>query len=163
MTAINTGDVVLPCSLGFHPAFNWPLDGGAKEQYRIELTAAEGNTVAELDAAGLIAGRRPSPLEDGRVLHLSDAAFADDALVFDLLRSSSARFIGPDSRGLEVAWENATQLGIWSKPGDFVCIEPWHGLASPAGFQGEFRNKPGLAQVPPGEQFTLRMTLRPTH
>ena len=161
LTAINTGDVPLPCSLGFHPAFNWPLDGGAKEDYRIELAVAEEDTVAELNEAGLIAGRRPSPLEGGRVLHLSDAVFAEDALVFNPLRSSSARFIGPTGRGIEVTWENAAQLGIWSKPGDFVCIEPWHGLASPVGFQGEFRDKPGLAQVPPGKQFTLRMTLRP--
>lgn len=161
LTVINTGDVVLPCSLGFHPAFNWPLDGGAKEDHRIEVATPEENTVAALDEAGLIAGRRPSPLESGRVLYLSDAVFANDALVLDPLRSVSAHFVSPDGRGIKVAWENATQLGIWSKPGDFVCIEPWHGLASPAGFQGEFRDKPGLAQVPPGRQFTLRMTLLP--
>ncbi len=161
LTAINTGDTVLPCSLGFHPAFNWPLDGGAKEGYRIELATAEEDTVAALNEAGLMAGRRSSPLEGGRVLHLSDAVFADDALVFDPLHSSSARFVNPDERGIEVTWENATQLGIWSKPGDFVCIEPWHGLASPAEFRGEFRDKPGLVQAPPGGQFTLRMTLLP--
>ena len=161
LTAINTGDVVLPCSLGFHPAFNWPLDGGSKEEYRIELGAAEGSTVVELDEAGLIAGHRPSLLEGGRVLHLSDAVFADDALVFDKLHSSFARFIGPNGRGIKVSWENATQLGIWSKPSDFVCVEPWHGLASPAGFRSEFRDKPGLVQVPPSGQFTLRMTLLP--
>lgn len=161
LRASNTGDAALPCSLGFHPAFNWPLDGGAKEDYRIELTASEEDQIAELDEAGLIAGHRPSPLVGGRVLSLSDAVFAHDALVFDPVHSSAARFLGPDGRGIEVGWENATQLGIWSKPGEFVCIEPWHGLASPAGFHGEFRDKPGLVQVPPGGQFTLRMTLLP--
>ena len=160
VTAINTGDAALPCSLGFHPAFNWPLDGGAKEEYRIEFSAPEDATVGQLDAAGLVARRVASPAE-GQVLRLRDAVFAHDALVFDPVRSVRARYLGPEGRGVEVAWENATQLGIWSKPGSFVCIEPWHGVASPAGFRGEFRDKPGLMHIPPGGRGRLRMVIRP--
>ena len=160
LTATNTGSVPLPCSMGFHPAFNWPLDGGRKEDYRIELSEEEGDTVGQLDEAGLVARRVPSPVL-GRTLHLSEAVFAHDALVFDPLRSTSARYVGPGGHGVEVAWDNAGQLGIWSKPGDFVCIEPWHGVASPVGFRGAFRDKPGLMHVPPGGRGTLSMTIRP--
>ena len=159
MTAVNTGPGPLPCSLGFHPGFAWPLDGGVKEAYRIELDEAEGPTVGRLDAAGLVATQVPSPFV-GRVLGLSDAVFAHDALILDPVRSSRARYLGPGGRGVEVAWEGAGQLGIWSKPGDFVCVEPWHGVASPAGWQGEFRDKPGLAEVAPGGRWTLAMTIR---
>lgn len=161
MTAINTGATPLPCSLGFHPGFNWPLDGGTKEDYRIEFGAAEEDTVGQLDAAGLVARRVPTPLAAGRVLHLAEEVFAADALVFDPVHSQAARYLGPGGRGVMVAWEGATQLGVWSKPGDFVCIEPWMGMASPAGFSGEFRDKPGLAHVPPGESVALAMTIRP--
>ena len=160
LTANNTGDTPLPCSMGFHPAFNWPLDGGPKEGYRIELSDVEGDTVGQLDDAGLVARRVPSPLQ-GRTLHLAETVFAHDALVFDPLRSTGARYVGPGGGGVEVSWSNATQLGIWSKPGDFVCIEPWHGFASPAGFRGEFTDKPGLMHIQPGAAGTISMTIRP--
>ena len=160
LTATNTGSGPLPCSMGFHPAFNWPLDGGAKEDYRIELSGDEENTVGQLDDAGLVARRVPSPVQ-GRTLHLSEAVFAHDALVFDPLRSTGARYLGPDGRGVAVSWENAAQLGIWSKPGDFVCIEPWHGTADPAGFNGPFTGKPSLMHLPPGASGALSMTIRP--
>lgn len=159
-TAINTGDVPLPCSLGFHPAFNWPLDGGTKEDYRIELSDAEADTVAQLDGNGLVARRVPSPVRAG-VLALAESVFAHDALVLDPVRSRSARYLGPDGRGVAVSWENATALGLWSKPGDFVCIEPWHGVASPAGFHGPFTDKPGLMHIAPGGRGTLSMTISP--
>jgi hypothetical protein len=35
--------------------------------------------------------------------------------------------------------------------GDVPCIEPWHGTHSPVGFNGKFRDKPGLPLPPPGE------------
>jgi galactose mutarotase-like enzyme len=47
--------------------------------------------------------------------------------------------------------EGFPQLGVWSKPtgADFVCLEPWAGLASPEGWQGELRDKPyGLVCAP---------------
>ena len=41
----------------------------------------------------------------------------------------------------------------------FVCIEPWNGIADPAGFAGDLRDKPGIVQLAPGEERTLRMTV----
>ena len=159
-TVTNTGGSTLPCSIGFHPAFNWPLSGTSKSGHRIELSAAEADTIGQLNEAGLVARRVPSPLVGGRVAELSEALFAHDALVFDPLHSDGARYVAPDGTSLRLTWEGARQLGIWSKPGDFVCIEPWHGVASPVAFDGEFRDKPGLMHLAPGEHGTLRMTIQ---
>jgi galactose mutarotase-like enzyme len=55
-------------------------------------------------------------------------------------------------------------LGLWSRAGgDFLCIEPWCGMASPADFAGEFAQKPWLMLIPPGGQrrATHRMTVEP--
>ena len=155
----NTGSSTLPCALGFHPAFNWPLGGGAKEAHRIELSAVEAASIPQLDAAGLLARDVPNPLRDRREALLSDALFAHDALIFAPVRSRSARYVAPDGAAVEVAWEHAAQLGIWSKPADFVCIEPWRGHADPASFDGEFRDKPGLMHIAPGACEELRMTI----
>ena len=158
-TVTNTGPIALPCSLGFHPAFNWPLSGTSKAGHRIELSSREEDTIAQLNEAGVVARRVPNPLTDGRVAALSDALFAQDALIFDPLHSTGARFVAPDGTAVHVAWQGATQLGLWSKPGDFVCIEPWIGVASPAEFAGEFSGKPGLMHLAPGHDASLRMTI----
>jgi hypothetical protein len=60
-----------------------------------------------------------------------------------------------------VAWEGFRELGIWMRPGgDFLCIEPWYGTASPADFGGEFHDKPGLMLIPPGDRRVLTMRVR---
>jgi hypothetical protein len=42
-------------------------------------------------------------------------------------------------------------LGVWQKPGArYVCIEPWAGIADPAGFAGDFRDKPGVMELEAG-------------
>ena len=49
---------------------------------------------------------------------------------------------------------------IWTKPGaHYVCIEPWHGIADPEGFTGDFRDKPGVFEVPAGESMAVRMSV----
>ena len=42
----------------------------------------------------------------------------------------------------------------------FICIEPWHGFASPVGFEGELIDKPGMVVVPPGGTETFAITIR---
>ena len=50
-----------------------------------------------------------------------------------------------------VDFPNTPYLGIWMKPGaDFLCIEPWHGIADPQGYADDFMRKPGVFQVPAG-------------
>jgi galactose mutarotase-like enzyme len=59
-------------------------------------------------------------------------------------------------------WQGLCELGVWSKPGGaaFVCIEPWHGFASPSDFDGEFADKPGLMQIARGEKRSLGYRIR---
>ena len=158
-TVHNPGEAALPCSIGFHPAFRWPLSGGSKEGHRIVLDTAEEGTLAQIDPDGLVHRRVPNPLEGGRVLALSDAVFGHDALIFQPVRSNAARLEAPDGSAVTVRWEGASALGIWSKPAEFVCIEPWRGWSDPAGFAGEFRDKPGVMEVQPGQSvaFTMRI------
>lgn len=159
--AANPGDAPVPMSFGFHPAFAWPLPyGRAREDHRIVFEADEAATITRLEQ-GLFAGSRPSPL-DGRVLALSDALFADDALIWSPVASQSVRYGAGDGPQLRVDFPDTPHLGIWTQPGaHFVCIEPWHGHADPAGFTGDIREKPGMFELAPGAdwQCTMRVTL----
>lgn len=152
VTIANPGATPLPASFGFHPAFAWPLPYGAdRADHRIVFERDEPGTLRAIAADGTIAAAgRPSPV-DGRVLALSDALFAHDALVFDPVGSQAVTYGPPTGPHLKIAFPDTPQLGIWSKPGArFICVEPWHGLADPAGYMGEFRAKPGVFTVPPG-------------
>ena len=146
----NPGTADLPASFGFHPAFAWPLPYGApRDAHRIVFDQPEPAPLRQLDADGLIQPEpRPSPL-DGNTLHLADDLFTADALIWDRLESRSVTYGAPDGPQLRVAFPDTPMLGIWTKPGArFVCIEPWHGIADPAGFTGDFRDKPGVFLVP---------------
>lgn len=160
----NSGDVPMPASFGFHPAFAWPLPwGGAKEDHRITFAADEPGALSAIVEGGWIAPEgRPSPL-DGRVLHLKDSLFDRDALIWNPVASQSVRYDAGQGAALEVAFPDTPALGIWTKPGaHFVCIEPWHGIADPVGFDGEIWDKPGILRFGPGQSrsFTMRVTLR---
>ncbi|MBV1836256.1 aldose 1-epimerase family protein [Acetobacter estunensis] len=142
-------------SLGAHPAFRWPLRKDEdREAYRLTFEEAEPEPIRRLEGGLLAADPRPTPIK-GRELALQDALFEDDAIIMDRVRSRSVVFGKPGSRGLHVAWNGFPQLGIWTKPSaHFLCIEPWHGFASPHGFHGEFRDKPGQLCLQPQQEWS---------
>lgn len=162
VTVRNTGDVPLPASFGFHPAFAWPLPyGEPRAGHRIVFSADEPDALRMIADDGTIAeGERASPLE-GRTLALRDALFEKDALVWDSVHSDSVTYRGPDGPQLRIDFPDTPKLGIWTKPGAaYVCVEPWHGIADPEGYTGEFRDKPGVFEVAAGD--TKRIALRVT-
>jgi galactose mutarotase-like enzyme len=148
----NTGDAVLPASMGAHPAFRWPLVPGlAKEAYTLTFDTEETAPIRGVTDGLLTHTDRPSPVVNRR-LALAEGLFRDDALIFQHPASQSVRFAAADGPAITVAWEGFTQLGLWSRAGgDFLCIEPWFGMASPSAFAGEFMLKPWLMLIPPGE------------
>lgn len=160
----NPGATPLPASFGWHPAFAWPLPyGGDKRAHRMVFDRPEPEGVAELDNGLIMPGLRPSPLQDGTVLHLDDALFDLDALIWNPVRSEKVHYVAEHGPALEVAFPDTPQLGIWTKPGAaFVCIEPWHGIADPQGFTGDFRDKPGVFEIAPGAAWhcSVSVTLR---
>lgn len=163
-TVHNAGAGPMPVSFGFHPAFRWPLPYGASPlDHAIVFAADEPGPIAVLKD-GLLSGEtRPSPVR-GRRLALEPHLFDADALVF-LAPVSRAVTYGPaEGRKLRIGFDGMPQLGIWSKPGaPFVCIEPWHGYASPADFDGDLTQKPGMTAVAPGESrsFGMQVSLTP--
>jgi galactose mutarotase-like enzyme len=161
-TVRNPAETTLPASFGFHPAFCWPLPwAGKREDHRLLFPQNEEAPIRALDAAGLIKPDRLASPIDGRLLAPIDGLFADDALIFDALASRSVRFGVPGQRMIEVLFPDMPLLGVWTKPGaPFLCIEPWHGLADPVGFVGDFREKPWVVEVPGDGSHRFAMEIR---
>ena len=160
-TVANRGDAPMPAQFGFHPAFAWPLPyGAARADHEVVFDTDEPASLRRITPDGLIAAEpRPSPL-DGRILHLADALFTDDALVWDPVVSHGVLYGPRPGPQLHVAFPHTPRLGIWTKPGArFVCIEPWHGIADPEGFTGDFRDKPGVFEVAAGDSRAMQMSV----
>lgn len=156
----NPGDRGLPVSFGFHPAFRWPLPYGApRAGHSIRFDTAEPDPIRVLDGGLIAPETRATPVQ-GRDLRLADALFQSDAVILDRVRSTGLIYRGSSGRGLGIGFEGMPQLGLWSKPGaGFVCIEPWHGMASPAGFDGELADKPGMMVLAPGGSARFGMSV----
>ena len=157
-TVHNPGSEPMPVAFGFHPAFRWPLPYGAPAlDHAVVFADDEPGPLAVL-ADGLLSGEtRPSPVR-GRRLALTPHLFDADALVFLAPVSRSVDYGPAEGRKLRIGFDGMPQLGIWSKPGaPFVCIEPWHGYASPADFDGDATRKPGTTLVAPGESRSFGM------
>jgi galactose mutarotase-like enzyme len=153
----------MPASFGFHPAFRWPLPfGAARADHVIAFAHDQHVSIRRLDAEGFLRpGAHANPIV-GDTLALRDDLFVDDALIVDGLAHRQVRYGAPDGPGLVVRFDDFPTLGVWTRPGaPFICIEPWQGYADPVGWDGDFRDKPGVVMIEAGESraFGMRIDL----
>ena len=155
-------DEPLLFSIGAHPAVRCPLlPGEAFEDYYFDFDHPV-TLERHLLRRGLLTGQIAPVLNEEQKLPLNYELFADDALVFKhydftaiTLRSrKSAHFV-------RFRFDGFPYLGLWTKgPGaGFVCVEPWHGVASPAGEPGDLSDKEGILRLEPGQVFSAAYTI----
>ena len=157
----NPGHVPIYASIGAHPGFRRPLGGAARDAHVVLFDKPEPASIRRLGGRAMAPDPRPTPVE-GRVLRLEDSLFDEDAIIFDRLESRKITYGAPGSQAVEISFADFPDLGIWAKPGKspFVCLEPWQGMASPAGFEGEFAQKPGVVALGPETTREWRYSIR---
>jgi galactose mutarotase-like enzyme len=157
----NLGDTQMPASFGYHPAFRWPLPfGQPRSSHFIEFEHDEPSPVRRLDAAGLLTPQRHVTPILQRRLELADTLFENDAIIFDDLRSRRVTYGANVGPRIQLSFPDTPLLGVWTKPrADFICIEPWHGIADPQGYCGDFSTKPGIFVLAAQAHFAIKMTL----
>lgn len=166
VTVNNPNMEALPFSFGFHPAFAWPLPGGAaKAAHKLVFERDEPQPIRQVGrSSGLLLPETVATPVKGRELALCEDLFHADALIWDKLASQSLSYGADGGRWLDTAFPDTTSLGVWQVPGArYICIEPWAGHADPEGFAGDFREKPGVVLLEPGATRSFRMdvSLRP--
>ncbi|MDB5268837.1 MAG: hypothetical protein JWP58_1877 [Hymenobacter sp.] len=155
-------DAPLLFSIGAHPAVRCPLMPDEKfEDYYFEFDHPV-TLERHLLQGGLLTGQTAPVLTEQQELPLTYDLFSDDALVFKhydfsgiTLRSrKSAHFV-------RFQFDGFPYLGLWTKgPGArFVCVEPWHGIASAAGKPVDLSEKEGILTLEPGQTFTAAYTI----
>lgn len=158
----NSGDDVMLFSVGAHPAFKVPLvEGTTFEDYQLIFSEKETTGRWPISAEGLIETRSQPLLKNENVLPLKKELFSDDAIVLKDLRSTSLSIASSKTeRGLKVTFNDFPYLGIWETKGaDFVCIEPWCGIADSVTASGALEEKEGINTLQPSGRFEVSYTI----
>jgi galactose mutarotase-like enzyme len=141
-------------SVGAHPAFKVPLVTGTSfEDYHLLFGSKETTGQWPLSPEGLILESPVPFFNNTNRIDLVKSLFYGDALVFKQLSSKSISLLNSKNKhGFKFEYNDFPYMGIWSaKDADFVCIEPWCGIADSVNASGELNKKEGINVLTPGE------------
>lgn len=161
-TTINHGDEDMLFSVGGHPAFTCPINEGENyDDYYLEFEKAETAQSWHVQKDGLIGLNTHPVFDEPTRINLHPHIFDDDALVFKNLNSSKVSLKSHKSaQVLSISFNDFPYLGIWAKPNaDFVCIEPWIGIADSTDSDRNFETKEGLRKLASGANFSATYSI----
>lgn len=159
----NSGSTML-YGIGGHPAFTYPKGGNATDcSLKIEGSGlGKALEYYLLDGEGCIdmSKKYELELENGRAA-IEEHMFDKDALI--VLGNQVEKIELCDNQGrayVSMNCEGFPYFGIWSKKVDeFVCLEPWYGIADTAEHDGDIEKKPGMQRLGAGESRSYAYTV----
>ncbi|MDO6758965.1 aldose 1-epimerase family protein [Tamlana sp. 2_MG-2023] len=150
-------------SLGGHPAFKCPLNADEiYEDYQLEFEHEENSSTHLINMEnGLISSETKPIFNASKTLALTHDLFNADALIFKDLKSKKVTLKSKNHGAiLSVSYKDFPYLGIWAKPtGDYVCIEPWLGIADHENTNQDFKTKEGILQLELNKTFAASYTI----
>lgn len=161
---INSGDGPLYFSLGAHPAFNVPLQSGLDyEDYSLQFSEPETVDRWPITSEGLIARSPLSFFDNTESLPLSRELFAADALVFKSLKSNRITLrTQKDRHGFHFDFSGFPYFGLWAaRNADFVCLEPWCGIADSENTNQQLISKEGVELLHASSTFMRSWSVQP--
>jgi len=147
----------MPFSLGGHPAFKCPFSAGeAYGDYYLLFDQVEFMEPCLLGESGLVSTKRQKVFEQSNIIYLHKHLFDNDALILKKLKSREVKLKHKNSRAyVSVQFPDFDFLGLWAKPGaDFICIEPWMGMADAENSNKNLLDKEGIRILSPNEHFS---------
>ncbi|MBL7699422.1 MAG: aldose 1-epimerase family protein [Chitinophagaceae bacterium] len=159
----NKGENNMFFSIGAHPAFRVPLDKKRQyDDYYFEFEQIEDGYRWQVSSEGLIEPNTIPFLINTNKLPITRELFRNDAVVFKYLNSGKVTLKSNKSKyGVEVSYPGFPFIGLWAAPGaDFVCIEPWCGIADSTTSKQELINKEGINLLTPSQAFERTWSVR---
>lgn len=150
----NTDDKEMIFGIGGHPGFNLPTDENIKKNdYYFKFEPSIDHIRVPLKAP-LIDWAHRSLVATDTLFEISDDLFKDDAWVFQLKgRNKVSIRTDKSDYHINVKMDNAPFVGLWSqypKTADYICIEPWWGIADTLDSNGKLEDKKGMNRLEPG-------------
>jgi len=159
---VNTGKETMYFSVGGHPAFTLPITPDTVyDDYYLQFDQAETAGRWPIAEGGLLKTASIPFLNDTQQLPLTKSLFATDALVFKNLNSSCVSLLSHKTEhGLKMDFPGFPYLGIWAAPNaDFLCIEPWCGIADSVDTMQLVEEKEGINKLEAGAGFVRTWTV----
>ena len=159
----NSNADIMYFSIGGHPAFKVPLTNNTNfEDYFLQFSEEENAPRWPIDSHGLIMDTPTALLENSMTLKLTHDLFSQDALVFKNLKSHQVSIKSDKHEyGLDFYFDGFPYLGIWSyKDANFVCIEPWCGIADSISHNQNLVEKEGIQKIAPTESWSRSWKVR---
>ncbi|WP_276088155.1 aldose 1-epimerase family protein [Pedobacter sp. JY14-1] len=152
---VNPSEFPLLFSVGGHPAFAVPVNADITyDDYFLEFSDDHELVCHKIDH-DLISEHTETLMLTDRKLPLSHKLFYEDALVVKTLKSNRISLrCNKAPEGIHFDFEGFPFFGIWSaKDADFVCLEPWCGIADSTGHDQQLKDKEGIQELAPGERW----------
>ena len=153
----NVNDKEMWFAIGAHPGFSVPkLEGHAFWLY--DQAGEPVNMIRNrvFGQGGCVTDRTKEIATDGGKLEISEALFANDALVLEKGQVGRVE-LRDENKDLVVALDfTAPLVGLWSPPhknAPFVCIEPWYGRCDCESFDGELCEREYEQRLDAGDCF----------
>jgi galactose mutarotase-like enzyme len=146
----NNGNNAMYFSIGAHPAFALPLVAGTVyDDYQLVFNNLENADKWPISAEGLIEATSIPFFNNSHILPLQKALFYKDALVLKHIASTKLTLQSPDTKhGFHFYMEGFPYLGLWAaKDADFICIEPWCGIADSVTHNQQLTEKEGIISL----------------
>ncbi|MCG2793675.1 MAG: aldose 1-epimerase family protein [Weeksellaceae bacterium] len=136
-------------SLGAHPGFAIDTKSGLKyDDYEISFSDDEKLEIHPL-IDNLISRETKTIVLENKTLRLSYELFSKDALVMTKMKSKDLILRNNQNNHKVVfTYSNFPYFGIWAaKNADFVCLEPWQGIADIEDHNQELTQKFGILKL----------------
>lgn len=152
--------------LGGHPAFNVPMEEGAKfTDYQLEFEKEEllaGNDCAP-ETIEIYSEKKHVILDGGRVLPLERKLFNQDAMIFEDIASRWVNLVHKDTgKGIHFSYGDFPILAVWTRgepqEAPYVCLEPWYSMGFRDDEGTNIENKYGIQHLAPGKTFTAEFS-----
>lgn len=155
----------LSYSLGFHPAFNVPINGeGSFNDYRLDLAPASQS----LDTYEIV--KKPNPYRSGKVtklvnykngiVDLDHNMFEKGLVIIKNTGIKSVKLYSDDTEHtVSIDVSDFDHVTLWTKEGadaPFLCIEPFNGLPDVYGDLVELSQKEGNHHLSVGDSKTYQ-------
>ncbi len=122
--------------------------------YFLQFSADTELTYHEIDD-NLISSKTVTLKLDDRKLFLKHKLFYNDALVIKNLKSTSISLMNTKNyNGINFKFENFPYFGIWAaKDANFICLEPWCGIADSIHHNQQLKDKEGIITLAPNAEW----------
>jgi galactose mutarotase-like enzyme len=145
----NLEDDEMYFSVGAHPAFATPTNDEIKfSDYYLEFEKNETTSIFPLDGR-YISRNTVEFFKDEKILNLVEDSFKNDAIIFKDLNSKIVSLkCKKNTKVVTMDYSGFEYIAFWNKVGaEFVCLEPWNGIADFTDASGKLEEKDGIIKL----------------